>query len=152
MEGSQGSRAYLAGPFNNTVVHGFNNLVKINMYSKQFRNCKKIKSVIYTKYLNDNTLGIISTCIYDMNKTFGVHHQNLSTADELIYFHVAYINFIATGILRISETNDQCVLIKDQSWVDCVDNLTYRKVGFICFVAFVGKQRCHCPCHRLWHS
>ena len=28
VEESQGSRAYLAGPFNNTVVHGFNNLVK----------------------------------------------------------------------------------------------------------------------------
>ena len=32
VEGSQGSRAYLAGPFKNTVVHGFNNLVQINMY------------------------------------------------------------------------------------------------------------------------
>ena len=31
VEGSQGSRAYLAGPFNNTVVHSFNNLVKINI-------------------------------------------------------------------------------------------------------------------------
>ena len=41
VEGSQGSRAYLAGPFNNTVVHGLNNLVQINMYSKQYRNWKK---------------------------------------------------------------------------------------------------------------
>ena len=50
MEGSQGSRAYLAGPFNNTVVHGFNNLVKINMYSKQYRNCKKNKKHTQKKW------------------------------------------------------------------------------------------------------
>ena len=49
VEGSQGSRAYLAGPFNNTVVHGFNNLVKINMYSKQYRNCKKNKKHTHKK-------------------------------------------------------------------------------------------------------
>ena len=72
-----------------------------------------------------------------MNKTFGVHHQNLSTADELIYFHVAYINFIATGILRISETNDQCVLIKDQSWVYCVD---------------IPESRIHLLCDICWET
>ena len=31
VEGSQGSRAYMAGSFNNTAVHGFNNLVKTNI-------------------------------------------------------------------------------------------------------------------------
>ena len=43
VEGSQGSRAYLAGPFNNTVVHGFNNLLKINTVQKLKKKKKKKK-------------------------------------------------------------------------------------------------------------
>ena len=44
VEGSPESRAYLAGPFNNTVVHGFNNLVKIKIVHSTWTTKKSKKS------------------------------------------------------------------------------------------------------------